>query len=252
MKRNKNYLTAINLGLVLLSVLLFSPAAYASVSVDYGVGHLTVRDDDCVRWRARAAEIRTKELPANTRAQRKADADLVAAQSWHTKMIAAQLASQTTNGPDSYLTKAAKAAVDRAKADVDRARREVLDVRGRRQNLNAELVRINNNIKANCSVAAIAYPNLNGNWNSNEGDSTITQNGANIHILVRDKDGVHTSSIDGRFIRKDYISFTWRNTWNHWGNGGLTYDWEQSYLHGWWLDKAMNPWKRGNWWLRAK
>jgi hypothetical protein len=103
----------------------------------------------------------------------------------------------------------------------------------------------------NCGINP-AFLIIGGRWRSTEGDADVTQSGSKVTITVHYPTG-GTSTLTGQWQRKDYLTFTWRNTRGHHGTGGLTMVTDPARpgvvtrMNGWWIDKSLTPFNRGNW-----
>ncbi len=91
--------------------------------------------------------------------------------------------------------------------------------------------------------------NVSGDWRSPYGRTVMTQGSGNPAPLtgVVHYDTGGTSTLTGTFDGTSW-KFTWRNTFNYFGNGAMTY--ANGEFTGWWINKAVQPYEKGNWWLR--
>ncbi len=75
------------------------------------------------------------------------------------------------------------------------------------------------------------------------------QNNVKLIALVHYDTG-GTSSLTGNFDGVTW-TYTWRNSFDHYGSGAMTLQTDESFS-GWWIDKSLSPFNKGNWWLRKR
>ena len=94
-------------------------------------------------------------------------------------------------------------------------------------------------------------PNIAGNYNSSYGVCTVTQpNGGTSVTCIVHYDTGGTSTLTGEFDGARW-AYTWRNSFNHFGTGAMNYT-AGGALTGWWIDKSVKPFTKGDWWMRPK
>ena len=94
-------------------------------------------------------------------------------------------------------------------------------------------------------------PNVAGNYNSSYGTCVVTQpkGGTTVTCVVHYDTG-GTSTLIGEFDGTRW-AYTWRNSFNHHGTGAMNYTAGGAFT-GWWIDKSLTPFTKGDWWMRPK
>ena len=94
---------------------------------------------------------------------------------------------------------------------------------------------------------------VSGTYRSPYGKTIVTQGTGEktttlVAVVHYDTGG--TSTLSGPFDGITW-TYTWRNSFDHFGSGSMVYTPGEGF-NGWWLDKSLTPFNKGNWWLHLK